>query len=104
MSNSLDPDQARQNVGPDLGPTCFKGYKQAILTSKELKCLSVGKLEDLLYFNISGDHSHLLHSNVSTGKTRSRINEMLGHSVVSNMALNHTTMSTVPHKKVKLNS
>ena len=23
MSNSLDPDQARQNVGPDLGPNCL---------------------------------------------------------------------------------
>ena len=25
-SNSLDPDQARQNVGPALGPICLKGY------------------------------------------------------------------------------
>ena len=24
MSNSLDPDQARQNVGPDLVPNCLK--------------------------------------------------------------------------------
>ena len=24
MSNSLDPDQARHNVGPDLGPNCLK--------------------------------------------------------------------------------
>ena len=24
MSNSLDPDQARQNVGPDLGPSCLQ--------------------------------------------------------------------------------
>ena len=23
-SNSLDPDQDRQKVGPDLGPTCFQ--------------------------------------------------------------------------------
>ena len=22
--NSLDPDQARQNVGPDLGPKCLQ--------------------------------------------------------------------------------
>ena len=22
--NSLDPDQARQNVGPDLGPNCLQ--------------------------------------------------------------------------------
>ena len=24
MSNSLDPDQARQNVRPDLGPNCLQ--------------------------------------------------------------------------------
>ena len=24
MSNSLDPDQARRVVGPDLGPNCFQ--------------------------------------------------------------------------------
>ena len=24
MSNSLDPDQDRHSVGPDLGPTCLQ--------------------------------------------------------------------------------
>ena len=24
VSNSLNPDQARQNVGPDLGPNCLQ--------------------------------------------------------------------------------
>ena len=24
VSNGLDPDQAGQNVGPDLGPSCFQ--------------------------------------------------------------------------------
>ena len=24
MSNSLDPDQDRQNIGPDLGPNCLQ--------------------------------------------------------------------------------
>ena len=24
VPNSLDPDQARQNVGPDLGPNCLQ--------------------------------------------------------------------------------
>ena len=24
VSNSLDPDQALQNVGPDLGPNCLQ--------------------------------------------------------------------------------
>ena len=29
VSNSLDPDQDRLSVGPDLGPDCFeKGYQQ----------------------------------------------------------------------------
>ena len=28
MSNSLDPDQARCFVGPDLGPNCLQNYQQ----------------------------------------------------------------------------
>ena len=35
-SNSLDPDQARQNVGPDLGPNCLQGYQQTKLVGKAL--------------------------------------------------------------------
>ena len=34
MSNSLDPDQARHYVGPDLGPNClqrFEGYIDIVL-------------------------------------------------------------------------
>ena len=31
VSNSLDPDQDRQNVGPDLGQTVCKGYQQMLL-------------------------------------------------------------------------
>ena len=26
VSNSLDPDQDRQNVGPDLGPNCLQRF------------------------------------------------------------------------------
>ena len=39
VSNSWDPDQARQNVGPDLGPKVCKGYLQmpkSPLAGKEL--------------------------------------------------------------------
>ena len=39
MSNSLDPDQARHFVGPDLGPNCLQGNQQTTevyLTGKEL--------------------------------------------------------------------
>ena len=37
MSNSLDPDQARHFVGPDLGPNCLQIYQQMTLVDKELK-------------------------------------------------------------------
>ena len=36
VSNSLDPDQARHFVGPDLGPNCCKGYQQMTLVGNEL--------------------------------------------------------------------
>ena len=29
--NSLDPDQARQIVGPDLGPYCFQKLSAAMI-------------------------------------------------------------------------
>ena len=35
MSNSLDPDQARHFVGPDLGPNCLQ-RSSADITGKEL--------------------------------------------------------------------
>ena len=39
VSNSLDPDQDRQNVGPDLGPNYFQRLsaddKSFVVTSKE---------------------------------------------------------------------
>ena len=31
MSNSLDPDQARRYVGPDLGPKCLQNFQQTTL-------------------------------------------------------------------------
>ena len=31
MSNRLDPDQAQQNIEPDLGPTVCKGHQQMTL-------------------------------------------------------------------------
>ena len=39
MSNSLDPDQARRLVGPDLGQNVCKGYQQTTLLVKELRLL-----------------------------------------------------------------
>ena len=38
VSNSLDPDQDRQNVGPDLGPNCLQRLSaddNVAATSKE---------------------------------------------------------------------
>ena len=37
MSNSLDPDQALQIVGPVLGPNCLPRLSAATLVDKELK-------------------------------------------------------------------
>ena len=48
MSNSLDPDQARHYVGPDLGPHCLQrlsaddNSKQRIIVI--LKCLDKAEL------------------------------------------------------------
>ena len=39
VSDSLDPDQARQNVGPDLDPNCLQRLsadKKVLLAGKEL--------------------------------------------------------------------
>ena len=38
MSNILDPDQAQQNVGPDLGPSCLQRYQQMtkVATSRKI--------------------------------------------------------------------
>ena len=38
MSNSLDPDQARRFVGPDLGPS----YQQTTMVDKELNDTGFG--------------------------------------------------------------
>ena len=35
FNNSLDPDQARLKVGPDLGPACYKRLSAKVATSKE---------------------------------------------------------------------
>ena len=36
VSYSLNPDQARPFVGPDLGPNCLQRYQQTTLVDKEL--------------------------------------------------------------------
>ena len=36
VSNSLDPDQARLFVRPDLGPNCCKSYQQTTQVGKKL--------------------------------------------------------------------
>ena len=34
MSNSLDPDQARHFVWPDLGPNCLQKYQQMTMVGR----------------------------------------------------------------------
>ena len=42
VSNNLDPDQDRKNVGPDLGPNCLQRLsadeQRSLLAWKELHC------------------------------------------------------------------
>ena len=38
MSNSLDQDQARRFVGPDLGPNCLQKNQQTTQGDKEFMC------------------------------------------------------------------
>ena len=35
MSNSLDPDQARQNIRPDLDPNCLQTFLQTTLVGND---------------------------------------------------------------------
>ena len=42
MANSLDPDQARHFVGPDLGPNCLQRQKLSrAVADKEWKILKI---------------------------------------------------------------
>ena len=56
MSNHLDPDQARQNVGPDLGPNC-KVYQQAALIGKELTVFIAQETLGLIMEEITQSHT-----------------------------------------------
>ena len=52
MSNSLDPDQARQFVGPDLGPNCLPRLSADNTSRHELtkfmKCAGSCKLMETM--------------------------------------------------------
>ena len=45
MSISMDPDQARHFVGPDLGPNCLQRYKLLVITPTGLCSVSSWKLK-----------------------------------------------------------
>ena len=42
MSNSLDPDQARHFVGPDLGPYCLQWLSTGGTSRQRAKASSLG--------------------------------------------------------------
>ena len=53
VPNSLDPDQARHYVGPDLGPICFaKVHQQTTLVVGERVELHFGWVLDANYLQI----------------------------------------------------
>ena len=68
MSNSLDPDQTRQFIAPDLGQNCLPSYQQTTLVDKELRMIfktlfelfSVVQHNILLYLRYDFAHFSLL--------------------------------------------
>ena len=47
MPNSLNPDQARRNVGPDLSPNCLQRLSADDNSSEELAVCNIkGRKED----------------------------------------------------------
>ena len=58
MSNSLDSDQDRQNVGPDLGRTVCKGYQQTTEVAAYRERVEIlGRYESELVANPEGRSS-----------------------------------------------
>ena len=54
MSNSLDPDQARRVVGPDLGPNCLPRLSAEDIGRQRVKryCRFGNVRENLIFANI----------------------------------------------------
>ena len=50
MSNSLDPDQARRFVGPDLGPNCLPRLSAEVTSRQRVKL----SREVILYHGVQG--------------------------------------------------
>ena len=59
MSNSLDPDQARHFVGPDLGPNCLKK-----VISRRQRSLLAGQELNINYGLAPSDMSYVLRKTV----------------------------------------
>ena len=53
MSNSLDPDQDRRSVGPDLGPNCLQrlSAQMANVAANKERCY----LASLMTYSVIGD-------------------------------------------------
>ena len=59
MSNSLDPDQARHYVGPDLGPNCLQKLSADDTTRQRVKFFSItNNYGNSLSINAAGLHTH----------------------------------------------
>ena len=72
MSNSLDPDQARHFVGPDLGPNCLQKLSADDTTDKELEI----------------KHSFYIHVNHGTSANRLLLSDLGLHCFLMPISLN----------------
>ena len=67
MSNSLDPDQTRRFVGPDLGPNCLQMLsadvgKELLGLNSDLKVLSILLFYEIYIFCKNGKSNPIHHS------------------------------------------
>ena len=59
MPNSLDPDQARRSVGPDLGPNCLQKLSADDTSRQRVKFFSItNNYGNSLSINAAGLHTH----------------------------------------------
>ena len=70
MSNSLDPDEARRFVGPDLGPKFCQCYQQTTLVDKKLKTevlLWKGRQQSMTAMQSTNDDQKTFLKNIDIG-------------------------------------
>ena len=92
VSKSLDPDQALQNVGPDLGPNCLHRLS-ADHTSRQRVEMSKGFVNNLVQNKWKSDI--FMFQSPGLGEKGSAIDLGLGPAIDEHAARNYRTIKAV---------